>query len=229
VNSNQRELFADGSDHQMWLTGESDFPDSNVLVTVSSESGEETVLISDSQLTRSSAKLFVEAPPERVQSTSVHKYYQARKALKYAGYGLSVLLLCFSALSFSGISKARIVLTGSMAPVINAGDVIITTAPKYHSPKQGDIITYTARRFNGAAVAVISHRIIGGDPVKGFVVKGDRNKSPDVQRPKLSDVVGVVIFTVPFIGNLLTPKALFLIVPSLFGFWLILDAMKNAD
>jgi len=116
-----------------------------------------------------------------------------------------------------------------MAPVINAGDVIITTAPKYHSPKQGDIITYTARRFNGAAVAVISHRIIGGDPVKGFVVKGDRNKSPDVQRPKLSDVVGVVIFTVPFIGNLLTPKALFLIVPSLFGFWLILDAMKNAD
>jgi hypothetical protein len=60
-------------------------------------------------------------------------------------------------------------------------------------------------------------------------VKGDSNPSPDVQHPMPSDITGVVIFIIPFIGNLLTPKALFLIVPSLFGFWLILDAMKNAD
>jgi signal peptidase len=213
----------------MWLTGESQFQDSNVLVTVSSASGEETVLIAGSQVTRSSAKVFVEAPPERIQSAPVIVYSQGKKLLKFAGYGLSALLLCFSALSFSGVAKARIVLTGSMAPVINTGDVIITTPPGKRVPKQGDIITYTARRFNGAPVAVISHRIVGGDAAKGFIVKGDRNSSPDVQHPKLADVLGIYLFKVPFIGNLLTPKALFLIIPSLFGFWLILDAMKNEN
>ena len=60
-------------------------------------------------------------------------------------------------------------------------------------------------------------------------MKGDENKLPDVQRPKLEDIKGVVIFIIPFLGNLLTPKALFLIVPCIFGFWLILDAMKNVE
>ena len=225
----RRDVFDDLNGHQIWLEGESNFGDSNVLLTVSADSGEETVLISGSQITRSDAKLFVAAPPERVISANAAKISRIRNIVKYAGYLISITLLCFSALSFSGISKARIVLTGSMTPSINVGDVIISTSPKYRTPQQGDVITYTARRFNGAAVAIVSHRIIGGDAVHGFIVKGDQNKAPDVQRPTMADVVGVVTLVIPFIGNLLTPKALFLIVPSIFGFWLILDAMKNAD
>ena len=225
----RRDVFDGASGHQIWLEGESDYGDSNVLLTVSADSGEETVLISGSQITRSDASIFVAAPPERVATPNAVKITRIRSAVKFIGYFFSVVLLCFSALSFTGISKARIVLTGSMAPSINVGDVIVSTAPKYRVPQQGDVITYTARRFNGAAVAIVSHRIIGGDAVKGFIVKGDQNKSPDVQRPTMADVVGVVTLVIPFIGNLLTPKALFLIVPSIFGFWLILDAMKNAD
>jgi hypothetical protein len=70
---------------------------------------------------------------------------------------------------------------------------------------------------------------MGGDIMDGFIVKGDSNKSPDSQKPKAEDILGVVVMVIPFVGNLLTPKALFLLVPCLFGFWLILDAMKNVE
>ena len=224
-----REIFDQTSGHEIWIEGSPIYPDSNILLTVSNIYGEKTALINAQGITPSKAKVFVEAPPERVATPSVARYHKVRSALKWSGYVSAAILLTFSFLSFTGTLKARIVLTGSMKPVINAGDVIITTSPSHKAPKKGDIIAYTARRFNGAAVATISHRIIGGDATKGFIVKGDSNPSPDVQHPGLGDITGVVIFIIPFIGNLLTPKALFLIVPSLFGFWLILDAMKNAE
>jgi signal peptidase len=116
-----------------------------------------------------------------------------------------------------------------MAPAIHTGDVIITTPVSRKTPEVGDVIAYQAKRFNGDSVAVFSHRIISGDIENGFVVKGDSNKTPDTQRPTRGDILGVVIFVIPYIGNLLTPKALFLLVPCIFGFWLILDAMKNVE
>jgi signal peptidase I len=224
-----RTLFDEGSDNQVWLTNSNEESDSHILVTISTEQGEHSALISGEAITRSSAKYFVEAPPERFPSQSSRRFAKGKQLVKWLGYLSTVTLLCFSALSFSGIAKARIVLTGSMAPAIKPGDVIITTIPKYHFPVVGDVLTYTARRFNGAPVAVISHRIIGGDAATGFLVKGDQNKTPDIQKPKISDVLGVVIVVIPFIGNLLTPKALFIIVPSVIGFWLIMDALKTDE
>ena len=44
-----------------------------------------------------------------------------------------------------------------------------------------------------------------------------------------NDINGVVIAIIPFIGNFLTRKALFLIVPTIIGLWLVMDAMKNAE
>jgi signal peptidase I len=224
----RREIFDESTGHQIWLEGTSNYPDSNVLLTVSSATGEKTALINSLGISQSKARLFVDAPPERIATAPVARYQKVRSGLRWLGYFFAVILVTFSFFSFTGTLKARIVLTGSMSPTISAGDIIITTTPEHRAPKKGDIVAYTARRFNGAAVATISHRIIGGDATKGFIVKGDSNPSPDVQHPGVKDISGVVILIIPFIGNLLTPKALFLIVPSLFGFWLILDAMKNA-
>ena len=121
------------------------------------------------------------------------------------------------------------IVSGSMIPVINPGDVILTTPPSNITPKIGSIVAYVGRRFDGTAVGVFSHRIIGGDAKTGFIVKGDKNKAPDVQKPMLNDINGVVIAIIPFIGNFLTRKALFLIVPTIIGLWLVMDAMKNAE
>jgi len=180
-------------------------------------------------MTEIQADQLVDAAPEAQTEESKRKYAGLQKAMTFSGYSIAIVLLLFSGLSFGGVVKARIVLTGSMEPAISTGDIIITTPITRKEPKTGDVVAYQAKRFNGENVAVFSHRIISGDIRSGFVVKGDANKSPDNQKPVGSDILGVVIFVIPFLGNILTPKALFLLVPCILGLWLIMDAMKSVE
>jgi signal peptidase I len=224
-----RIISSDENGPTIWLDSTGVAPGENILLTISAPTGQSTYLISGDSITPSKASHFVDAPIERVPSPTQVRYLKMSKSIKIAGYVLASIFLAFSVLSFANVTKARIVLTASMAPVIQPGNVIITVPAKYRTPHKGDIVAYTARRFNGDSVATISHRIIGGDGINGFLVKGDQNPSPDVQKPKLGDIQGVVIFIIPFIGKLLTPKALFLIIPGIIGTWLILDSLKNAE
>jgi signal peptidase I len=191
--------------------------------------GERSAYISSHGVTEIQAGQLVDAAPEVQAEVSKRKYAVIQRAMTISGYSIAIVLLMFSGLSFGGVVKARIVLTGSMEPAISPGDIIITTPITRKEPMVGDVIAYQAKRFNGENVAVFSHRIISGDLQSGFVVKGDANKSPDNQKPKAPDILGVVIFVIPFLGNILTPKALFLLVPCIFGLWLIMDAMKSVE
>lgn len=222
-------LFGDGSEDEIWLEGKSSIADSNVLVTVTSPTGERTAFISRNSVTEIKASQLVDGRPEATADSKKRNYSGIQKVVSILGYSLAMMLLIFSGLSLGGVVKARIVLTGSMEPSISPGDIIITTPIIRKEPKIGDVVAYQAKRFNGENVAVFSHRIIDGDIKNGFVVKGDANKTPDSQKPKAPDILGVVIFVIPFLGNLLTPKALFLLIPCIFGLWLIMDAMKNVE
>ena len=201
----------------------------NVLVTISSSHGEKTVLITNNKVIESKAKFFIQTPPERIVSGVDKWISKIFSALKWSGYVSALTLLTLSVLSFSGMVKARVVLTGSMEPVISSGDIILTTPPTRIAPKQGDVVAYIAKRFDGSPVGVFSHRIIGGSAEEGFIVKGDANPSPDVQRPKISDIDGVVIYTIPFLGKILAPRTLLVLIPLLVGFWLILDALRKNE
>ena len=224
-----REIFAGENQEPMWLVGTPSSPDSQMLLTLSSAEGSKSAYIAGGAVHYLDARTFLDAPEEVVTVEKKDRLATVKKVSHYSGYVFAVILLLFSALSFSGNFKARIVLTGSMAPAINTGDVILTVPITRREPVVGDVVTYQAKRFNGDSVAVFSHRITGGDIKNGFIVKGDSNKSPDSQKPKSEDILGVVIFVIPYIGHLLTPKALFLLVPCFFGLWLILDAMKNVE
>jgi signal peptidase len=225
----QQPIFSGETESQVWLEGSPLNDDSNILITLRSASGERSVLVSGQGVNEIMAAQLVDAAPEVQSQDTKQKFVSFKKALTFSGYAIAMVLLIFSGLSFTGNVKARIVLTGSMAPAINTGDVIITMPISRKEPKMDDVIAYQAKRFNGEKVAVFSHRIIGGDIENGFIVKGDANKSPDAQKPKGEDILGVVFFVIPFIGNLLTPKALFLLLPCIFGLWLIMDAMKNVE
>jgi signal peptidase len=222
-------IFSGETDSQLWLEGSPLKDDENMLITLTSAAGEQSAYVSKQGVTVINAGQLVEPAPE-VQSEDTKKQHLGiKKALSISGYLVAILLIVFAGFSFTGNVKARIVLTGSMSPAINVGDVIVTVPITQKAPQIDDVIAYQAKRFNGENVAVFSHRIIGGDIENGFIVKGDANKSPDPQKPKAADILGVVLFTIPFIGNLLTPKALFLLLPCLFGLWLIMDAMKNVE
>jgi signal peptidase len=222
-------LFVGEKDSQIWLEGSPLKSDANILITVTSASGEKSAYISNQGIQEIVAGQLVDAAPEVQSEASKPKYVGIKKAMSFSGYAFAILLMVFAGLSFTGNVKARIVLTGSMAPAINTGDVIVTMPITRKAPQIDDVIAYQAKRFNGENVAVFSHRIIDGDIENGFIVKGDANKSPDPQKPTAEDILGVVVFVIPFIGNLLTPKALFLLLPCAFGLWLIMDAMKNVE
>lgn len=222
-------VFPDDAGIDLFIEGQETNDPCNVLVTVSSGEGERTSLIRPNKIVETKAKYFVATPPERVVTGKEKSLQKLRNIAIAAGYVLASILIAFSALSFTDVVRARIVLTESMSPAIDPGDLILTTSPERLMPKIGDVVSYTARRFDGAPVGTFSHRIIEGDPVNGFLVKGDSNPSPDVQRPKLGDIDGVVIFVIPFLGLLLSPRALFIIIPSIFGFWLVMDALRGDD
>ena len=212
---------------ELWIEKTGNVPESNVLITISDTSGEHTYLMAGQKFIETKSSLFVQAPEERIVVGSRIWYTRMSNAFRWSGYALAIVLMTFSVLSFSGTVKARVVLTGSMMPTINPGDIILTTPVKNVTPKTGSVVAYVGRRFDGTAVGVFSHRIIGGDATNGFIVKGDHNPAPDTQRPKLEDITGVVMFVIPIIGRFLTPKALMITIPLIFGLWLIFDALKN--
>ncbi len=222
-----RRVFSKPSQPDIWISDSDPSADKYVLVTVSGAQGEQTVLVTSEQSFESKAKHFVQAPKERIVKGGDLWRKQLVKVLKGSGYVLLTVMLTFSVLSFAGIAKARIVLTESMAPTINPGDIVLSLNPERLPPSVGDVVTYTARRFDGSEVASFTHRVISGDAKTGFVMKGDNNPAPDTQKPTLADITGVVFYTIPFIGKLLTPRGLLVLVPSIFGLWLILDSLRN--
>jgi len=225
--ASRRPLFEATSTEEMWVEGKSQFPDSKVLVTISNALGERTVLITPTDIAPTKSKLFVQAPPERIATAAQQRNNKMGNLVKYLGYTLSAVLISFSVLSASGFMKARVVLTGSMEPVISAGDIVLLAPAPRTQPKLGDIAAYTARRFSGESVGIFTHRIIGGDPVNGWIMKGDANPSPDIQKPKAEDMNGVVFFIIPWIGKLMAPKMLMILIPVGVGIWLIIDTLKG--
>jgi signal peptidase I len=223
----RRPLFEATATEEMWVEGQSQFADSKVLVTVSNANGERTVLITPTDIAPTKSKLFVQAPPERIATPAQERNNKINNVIKFIGYALSGILISFSVLSASGFMKARIVLTGSMEPVISPGDIVLLAPTPRTQPKLGDIAAYTARRFSGESVGIFTHRIIGGDPINGWIMKGDANPSPDVQKPKAEDMNGVVFFIIPWIGKLMAPKMLMILIPVGVGIWLIIDTLKG--
>jgi len=224
-----RKLFIEDSDLDVWVEGEANTADSKVLLTISNINGAKTVLITPNTIAESQAKYFVEAPPERISTKSQHRVKKIQTILRFTGYFFSAVILTFAALSTTGAVKARVVLTGSMSPEINPGDIVLLASPSRMAPEVGEVATYTARRFSGEEVGLFTHRIIGGDATSGFTMKGDANPTPDTQRPKIADIEGVVFFVIPFLGYLFSARTLMILIPLLVGLWFIVDALRNSN
>ena len=199
----------------------------NVLVTVSSPEGTKTVLITPDSIIETSPKHFVDTPKERVVSGAERWMKKIGRYTTVATYLFAALLLTFSAASVTGYVKARVVLTNSMEPTINPGDIVITANSDRVVPQIGSIIAYQARQFNGTPVGVFTHRIIGGNALDGWLMKGDNNPSPDIQKPKGADILGTVILTIPKLGLLFNRRLLFTLIPLLVGLWFVIDTLKG--
>lgn len=128
--------------------------------------------------------------------------------------------------------KVLNVLSGSMAPAINVGDVIIVEplAPD-RELKEGDVVTF---RAGGAKDMLITHRIVGtvmaNDEPAAYVTKGDANDAQDLAPITRDQVVGVYVGRIPYFGYVAnfvrTPigVVLLLVIP---GLLIIIGEVRN--
>jgi signal peptidase len=119
---------------------------------------------------------------------------------------LSYLLLAFVTLiivlHFLFGFQYVVILTDSMKPSINPGDLVVTRPVNPGELHVGDVILYKVRLGN--ATYRITHRIVAvkTDPSGGhyFVTKGDNRKYPDPWRVYPEQVLGKVVLVVHTVG-----------------------------
>lgn len=116
-----------------------------------------------------------------------------------------VVLLVISKLNLPGDFQVLIVRSGSMEPAIQTGSIVVVK-PKVEY-QVGDVITFSGR---GHAIPT-THRIVEvkegssaslgqGNGQKIFVTKGDANNSIDLNETQERNVIGRVLFSIPYIG-----------------------------
>jgi signal peptidase len=124
----------------------------------------------------------------------------------YGTFLVAVLLLgalvVIPALPISGNVQVKIVKSGSMEPVLKTGSIVIDKPQAtYHI---GDIVTFGA---DTKAQVPTTHRIIAisGEGASAMITtKGDANNTPDASPSPMSSVHGKVIFTLPYLGYILS-------------------------
>ena len=96
-----------------------------------------------------------------------------------------------------------IVLSDSMYPEIQSGDLIVCRQSPAADVREGDVISFFDPEGNG--VSVVSHRVVAigtddsGQPV--FTTKGDANNVEDSSPVTADKLVGVYQFRIPGLGN----------------------------
>lgn len=107
-----------------------------------------------------------------------------------------------SNIEFFGM-KPFIIMTGSMEPNLNIGDMIISKKVSQGEIGVGDIITFS---FNDGK-DTITHRIndiIEKDGEKLYQTKGDNNNSPDSELVKFDNIVGKVNYQIRGVGKVMS-------------------------
>lgn len=116
----------------------------------------------------------------------------------FAGLIIVAGLVAISALKIPGNYKLLVVQSGSMEPSIKQGAVVVVKPVSEY--KKGDVITVSEPANPKIS---LTHRIFEVKEKDGktfYVTKGDANDTPDTEERPKENVLGKVIFSVPFVG-----------------------------
>jgi len=106
------------------------------------------------------------------------------------------VLMVWASTGLLGIQPTT-VLSGSMSPAMDTGDLAIVQEVSADSIGVGDIIQY---QRDGTMVIHRVTEVAQGGSEKIFVTKGDANSNPDIEPVFQSQVRGKVILTIPKLG-----------------------------
>ena len=141
---------------------------------------------------------------------------------------LLAILFVGSVFPIPGNYKIMTVLSGSMEPTIKMGSVVIMKPSEDY--KIGDIITFqkTARAKNPITHRIVEMEVIEGNPV--YITKGDANEDPDSGRVYKNQIIGKVLFSIPFLGyavDFVRKPIGFILVIVVPGAIIILDELRK--
>lgn len=134
---------------------------------------------------------------DRIKKLGKYGYYVFFSALLAVA-----LVVVVSAFPIQGNIQIKVVQSGSMEPAIKIGSVVlIKPASSY---KIGDIITFEGSFKDAKGKKIpISHRIVemkvqGSQPT--YITKGDANEERDSREVLQNQVIGKVLFSIPYAG-----------------------------
>lgn len=107
--------------------------------------------------------------------------------------GLIVLAFASQVVGFS----AHVVTSGSMAPHVEPGDVVLTRATTAAELRPGQVLLFPDPDRPGG---LLLHRLVSFDPAGKLVTRGDANQSDDSVHVAPSAVRGVARVRVPWVG-----------------------------
>lgn len=93
------------------------------------------------------------------------------------------------------------VLSGSMEPALHVGSIVVVTAKQNY--QVGDIVT---AQIGTNGKQTVTHRIFSidqNDREEQIMLKGDANEDPDLSLLTHKQIVGAVVFSIPFIGKII--------------------------
>jgi signal peptidase len=113
----------------------------------------------------------------------------------------TTLVVAVAAVFFVYHARPQIVMTGSMAPAIPLGALILTV-PLRGEAVPGDVILFPHPWRH----ATVVHRVVAverGAVDSDYVTKGDANEQEDGWRTSVASATGRLIATIPYLGYVL--------------------------
>lgn len=136
----------------------------------------------------------------------------------------------------TGPVKFMTVTGSSMEPTITESDIVVVNTIKT-SPSVGDIVSYR-HTFDENQKYIVTHRVVKIVD-EGYITQGDAYSRPDGYTVAPGDIVGVLLFKIPYIGDLVhfaaTVKGLLtlVILPAVIlimqEVWEIIRIIKNKN
>lgn len=119
------------------------------------------------------------------------------------GTTILVILVALLAIALVGVRlfgyTPYAILSGSMTPQYQVGDLIYVREVAPEKIKPGDVITFVADEN----LTIVTHRVSDVNPQeRSFTTKGDANSTEDANPVLYENVLGVVQFSLPKLGFL---------------------------
>lgn len=143
------------------------------------------------------------------------KIWKKIKLILWILISLTSVFILVTSLNLFGF-RLFVVKSGSMEPQIKVGSLVVDRNASEYAV--GDVVTFLISDKEKVTHRIQSVEVINNNTY--YTVKGDANDSPDMSKIPKKNVIGKVIFSIPYLGYLiayaksLPGLILFIIVPA---------------